>query len=151
VREAHKFRQPAHHGALEVNVGVIAGHDARVHCSRRQRSHDAGQGRRRVHPAEERRVAVAHGVRQDVARRRRDQLLQSGRLLRQLHVQKLVPQAIRHGLPDGLRGQRGQVIGDLVDHQVRCAAELLAHIDSIRSEWRANPLALDTSRKETGL
>ena len=73
VREADELGQPAHHRALEVDVGVIAGDDARVHRGCRQRSHDAGGGRRRVDPAEEGRVAVAHRVRQDIAQRGRDQ------------------------------------------------------------------------------
>jgi hypothetical protein len=68
VREAHELGQPAHHRALEVDVGVIARDDARVHRGCRQRSHDTRGGRRRVDPAEEGRVAIAHGVRQDIAR-----------------------------------------------------------------------------------
>ena len=100
VREAHELGQPAHHRTLEVDVGVIAGDNARVHRGRRQRSHDAGGGRRRVDPAEEGRVAVAHGVRQDIAQRGRDQVVQRRRLLRQRQVEQLFAQGVGERLPD---------------------------------------------------
>ena len=100
VREAHELGQPAHHRALDVDVGVIAGDDARVHRGRRQRSHDPGERRRRVDPAEERRVAVAHGVRQDIAQRGRDQVVERCRMLRQGQVEQLFAQGVGERLPD---------------------------------------------------
>ena len=101
VREAHELCQPAHHRALEVDVGVIARDDARVHRGCGQRSHDASGGRRRVDPAEEGRVAVAHGVRQDIAQRGRDQVVQRRRVLRQGQFEQLSAQGIGKRLPDG--------------------------------------------------
>ena len=79
VRKADELGQPAHDRVLEVDVGVVPGDDARVHRRRRQRGHDPRRGRRRVDPAEERGVAVAHGVRQDVAQRGRHQLVERAR------------------------------------------------------------------------
>jgi hypothetical protein len=125
VRETHELGQPAHHRALEVNVGVIAGDDARVHRGCRQRSHDACGGRRRVDPAEEGRVAVAHGVRQDIAQRGRDQLVQRYRVLRQRQLEQLFAQAVGERLPDRPRGQRSEVIGDAVQERMCGAAERL--------------------------
>ena len=100
VREAHEPGQPAHHRALEVDVGVIAGDDARVHRGCRQRSHHAGGRRGRVDPTEEGRVAVAHGVRQDITHRCRDQVVQRGRVLRQRQVKQLPAQGGGERLPD---------------------------------------------------
>jgi hypothetical protein len=57
-------------------------------------------GRRRIYPAEEGRVAVAHGVRQDVAQRDRDQLVQRSRLVRQRQGEQLCAQGVGERLPD---------------------------------------------------
>ena len=62
VRVPDELRQPPHGRALEVNVGVVARHHARVHRGGRQRRQHTGQRRRGVDPAEERRVPVAHRV-----------------------------------------------------------------------------------------
>ena len=137
VREAHELGQPAHHRALEVDVGVIAGDDARVHRGGRQRRHDPGGRRRRVDPAEERRVAVAHGVRQDVAQRRGDQVVQCCRALGKRHVEQPLAQLVGKRLPDRPRGQGGEVLGHAVHERVCGAGELLqlvcfAHAASIR-------------------
>ena len=82
VRKADELGQPAHHCTLEVDVGVIARDDARIHRRCRQRRDDSGEGRRRVDPPEEGRVAVAHGVRQNVPRHRRDQVVERRGVLR---------------------------------------------------------------------
>ena len=100
VREAHELGQPAHDRALEVDVGVVARDDARVHRGCRQRSHHAGGGGRRVDPAEEGRVAVAHGVRQDIARSCRHQVVQRCRVLRQGQFEQLCAQGVGERLPD---------------------------------------------------
>jgi hypothetical protein len=123
VREAHELGQPAHHRALEVDVGMIASDDARVHRGRRQRSDDAGGGGRRVDPAEERRVAVAHGVWQHIAQRGRDQVVQRCRLLRKGQAEQLFAQTVGERLPDRLRGQRVEVVGDAVRERVCGVAE----------------------------
>ena len=123
VREAHELGQPAHHRALEVDVGVIAGDDARVHRGCCQRGHHAGGGGRRIDPAEEGRMAVAHRVREDVAQRRRGEVVQRDRLLREGQVEQLLAQRIGERLPDRRRGQRGEMIDDTVDERVRRAAE----------------------------
>ena len=136
VREAHELGQPAHHRALEVDVGVIARDDARVHRRRRQRGHDAGGRGRRVDPAEERRVAVAHGVGQHIAQRGRDEVVQRCRVLRQRQVQQLFAQGVGERLPDRARGQRSEVVGDAVHERVCGAAErdqlILARRDRVR-------------------
>jgi hypothetical protein len=82
VRKADELGQPAHHRALEIDVGVVPSDDARIHRGGRQRRDDPGGGGRRVDPAEEGRVAVAHGVGQDVAQGGRDQVVERGRALR---------------------------------------------------------------------
>jgi hypothetical protein len=101
MREADQLGQPAHHGALEVDVGVIAGDDARVHRGCGQRSHHAGEGRRRVDPAEKGRMAVAHGVRQHISRGGRHQVVQRHRMLGKGKVEQLFAQGVGERLPDG--------------------------------------------------
>ena len=67
-RKADQLHQPSNGGALEVDRRVVSAGAARVRAPRpgnRPRS-PMGAGRR-VHPAEEARVAVAHRVREDVA------------------------------------------------------------------------------------
>jgi len=100
VRKADELGQPAHHRTLEVDIGMIAKDDARVHRGCRQRSHDAGGGRRRIDPAEEGRVAVAHGVRQHIAQLGRDQVVQRCRVLRQGQAEQLCAQGVGERLPD---------------------------------------------------
>ena len=68
-------------------------------------------------------MAVAHGVRQDVAQRGRDQVVQRGRVLRQRQVEQLLAQVVGERLPDRPRGQRGEVVGDAVHERVCGAAE----------------------------
>jgi hypothetical protein len=100
VREAHELGQPAHHRTLEMDIRVIARNDARVHRGRNQRNHDASGGRRRIDPAEEGRVAVAHGMGHDIAQRGPDEVVQRCRLLRQRQVEQLSAEGVRERLPD---------------------------------------------------
>jgi hypothetical protein len=100
VREAHELSEPADHGSLKVDGGVIAGDDARVHRSCRQRRHDASERGRRVDPPEEGGMAVTHGVRHDVAQGRGDQVLQRYRLLWQGQLEQLLTQCVGERLPD---------------------------------------------------
>ena len=79
-----------HFSGHAVDIGMIAGDDAWVHRGGRQRGHHASQGRRRVHPPEESRVAVAHGVRHDVAQRALDQVVKRRRLVRHGLVEQLL-------------------------------------------------------------
>ena len=82
-------------------------------------------------------MAVAHRVRQDVAQRGRDQVVQRRRLLRQGQAEQLLAQRIGHRLPDRLRRERGEVVGDAVHERVRGAAErrqlVLARSARVRS------------------
>ena len=125
MREADELGQPAHHSALEVDVGVVAEDGRRIHRGSRQRNDDAGGGGRRVDPAEEGRVAVAHGMWQHVAQRGRHQVVERGRTLRQRQVEQLLAQGVGERLPDRARRQRGEVVGDAVHQRVRGAAERL--------------------------
>ncbi len=141
VREAHQLREPAHDRALEVDVGVVAGDDARVHRRRRQRGEHARRGRRRVDPPEEGRVAVAHRVGEDVAQGGRHQLLEGLAPLGQRQGQQPLAQLVRQRLPDGPRGQLGEVVGDPVHERVRGAAEGLrvGHGESRSRKARSAP------------
>ena len=123
VWKADELGQPAHHRALEVNIGVIAGDNARIHRRCRQRSDDAGQGRRRVDPAEERRVTVAHRVRQHIPRHRCDQVVERRGLRRQRQVEQATFQPVGNRLPDRSRWQRREVVDDALDKRVRRAAK----------------------------
>jgi hypothetical protein len=147
MRKADELGQPAHDRTLEVDVGVVAGDDARVHRGRGERGDDSGGRRRRIDPAEEGRVAVAHGVRQDIAQRRLDHVVQRDRMLGQRQVEQLAAQGAGERLPDRPRGQRGEVAGDAVHERVRGIAEgrhpvvarrarvRLAHVASIGSAF----------------
>jgi hypothetical protein len=68
-------------------------------------------------------VAVAHGVRQDIAYSGRDQVVHCCRVLRQGQVEQLLAQGVGERLPDRPRGQRGEVVGDAVHERVCGAAE----------------------------
>ena len=103
VRVADQLRQPAHGRALEVHVRVVAGHDARVHRGRGQRRQHARQRRRRVDPAEERRVPVPHRVGQHVARHRRGERAELRRPVRERQREQLGAQVVGQRLPDRLR------------------------------------------------
>jgi len=64
-------------GALEMDVGVVAGDDARVHRRSRQRGEHSRRGWRRVDPPEEGRVTVPHRVWEHVGQRGGDQRVQA--------------------------------------------------------------------------
>jgi len=83
VRVPNQLRQPAHCRALEMNVGVITRHHARVHRRSSQRRQHTSQCRGRVDPAKERRMPVAHRMRQHVSRHQPRQLLKTDRPVRQ--------------------------------------------------------------------
>ncbi len=80
-------------------------------------------------------MAVAHGVGQDVAQRRRHQVVERARVLRQGQVEQPLAQGVRERLPNRARRQRGEVVGDAVYERVRRTAERLllafAHVASI--------------------
>jgi hypothetical protein len=96
-------------------------------------------------------VAIAHGVRQHIVQRGRDQVVQRCRVLRQGQVEHLFAQGVGDRLPDRPRGQRSEVAGDAVHERVCGVAERhqlilarrarvrLAHSASIRSQWTALP------------
>ena len=125
VRVAHELRQPAHGRALEVDVGMVARHHARVHRGGWQRRQHTGQRRRGVDPAEEGRVAVAHGVRQHVARHRCRQRLEPRRPVRQRQLEQRRAQIVRQRLPDRPSRQRLEVVGQSVDQHMAGTPELV--------------------------
>ena len=125
VRVPDELRQPAHGRALEVNVGVVARHHARVHRGGRQRRQHTGQRRRRVDPAEEGRVPVPHRVRQHVARHRPGQRLELGRPVRQRQLEQRRAQIVGQRLPDRPSRQRLEVVGHRVDQRVAGTPELV--------------------------
>jgi hypothetical protein len=106
-----------------VHVGVIARDHARVHRRGGQRRQHAGAGRRGVDPAEERRVTVAHRVRNDVAQCRRDEVVERLRVLRQRQAEQPVPQRVGERLPDGSGRQCGEVLGHAVHERMTSGAE----------------------------
>ena len=129
---------------------MVPGDDAWIHRGRRQRGDDPGGGRRRVDPAEERGVPVAHGVRQDVAQHGRNQVVERAPALRQRQVKQLLAQGVGERLPDRAGRQRGEMVGDAVHQSVTGAAERLqlGFADSARGGFahvarivplRANP------------
>jgi hypothetical protein len=125
VRVAHQLRQPAHGRALEVHVRVVAGDDARVHRGCGQRRQHARERRRRVDPAEECRMPVPHRVGQHVAHHRRGERLDVRRPVRERQREQPRAQVPGQRLPDGVPGQRGEVIRDRVDERVAGAPELV--------------------------
>ena len=76
-------------------------------------------------------MAVAHGVREDVAQDGRDQVVQRRRLLRQGQVEQPFAKLVGKRLPDRPRGQLGKMLGDAVHERVRGAAERRARITSL--------------------
>ena len=81
-------------------------------------------------------MAVAHGVRQDVAQRGRDQLVERDRAVRQRLLEQLLAQRVGQRLPDRARRQRGKVVGDAVHRRVRGSAERLDLAFAPRSRVR---------------
>jgi hypothetical protein len=67
-------------------------------------------------------VAIAHGVRQDIAQSGRDQVVQRCRVLWQGQVEQFPAQGVGERLPDRPRGQRGEVVGDAACEALRNAA-----------------------------
>jgi hypothetical protein len=65
-READQLHQPARGAAFEIDRGVIAAGTAGIEAGGDEIAQHTERGRRRVHPAEEARMAVAHGMRQDL-------------------------------------------------------------------------------------
>ena len=64
-RKPDQLHEPADGGPLDVDRRVVAARAARVHRGGEKVGDDADRCRRRVHPAEEPRMAVAHRVGQD--------------------------------------------------------------------------------------
>jgi hypothetical protein len=120
-----QLRQPPHDGALEMDVCVIARHDTRVHGRGGERKSYPRVGRRRVDPAEERRVAVSHGIRENVIERERGKLVELSAILRQRQLEKPLAQGLGERLPDGSRRELGEVIRDAVHEYVSRSAECL--------------------------
>jgi hypothetical protein len=148
MRVADQLRQPAHSRTLQVHVGVVAGHDARVHRRRGQRRQHSRKRRRRVDPAEERRVPVAHGVRQDLARHDPGERAQPGRPARERQREQLHTQVVRQGLPDRPPRQRREVVRDRVDERVPGPPELPQVAGAELSDGRfAHPGSIGSVRR----
>jgi hypothetical protein len=86
-------------------------------------------------------MAVAHGVRHDVAQRSRDQVVEAGPALREGQVEQLLAQSVGERLPDRPRGQRRKMIGDAVHQSVRGAAERLQLTFARRAPLRFRHIA----------
>ena len=118
-----QLHEPAHGGPLDVNGGVVAPGAARVQRRREEVGDDADGRRRRVHPAEEPRVAVAHRVREDG----RAEVLQDRFGARAGFAQGLLDErgalVGRHGLKNRARPNRREVVGHEVDGGVSQPAE----------------------------
>ena len=81
-------------------------------------------------------MAVPHRVRQDIAQRVRDELVQRHRLLRQRQVEQPPAQGVRERLPDLPRGQHAQIVGDAVHERVCRVAELPQLVFARRARLR---------------
>ena len=151
VRVPDELCEPAHGRALEVNVGVVARHHARVHRGGRQRRQHAGQRRWGVDPAEEGRMPVAHCVRQHVARHGPRQRLEPGRAVRQRQLEQRRAQIVRQWLPYRPSRERLEVVGHRVDQRVPGTPELvqIAGAEPARGGF-AHSGSIGTSRPPPG-
>jgi len=123
--EADELHQPAYGAALQIDRGVVAPGAAGVHGGGQQFGQDAHGRGGRVDPAEEARVAVAHGVRQDLPREGVQDSLRRQASLGEGLLQHGAPLIGRHGAEDGFCGDASQVRGGEVDGPVAQPAELL--------------------------
>ena len=118
MRVADQLGQPPHNRALQVHVGVIARHGARVHRGSSERRQHTRKRRRRILPAKGRRVPVTHRMRKTSAAILSTSASSPNTPVRQRQRQQLRAQLLRHRLPDPLREQRREVIGYRVDERM---------------------------------
>ena len=124
-RESDQLHEPPHGGALDVDRRVVAAGAAWIHGGGEEVGEHADRCRRRVHPAEEARVAVAHGVRQDGGADAMQQGfgIEAGRAERLLHQRGALGRG--HRFEHGPLGHAGQIVDDEVDGFMRQTAEVL--------------------------
>ena len=124
-REAHELHQPPDGRALDVDRRVIPTGAARVQGGPEELCDDADGSGRRVHPAEEARVPVAHGVGEDLAPDLVEQALGRRAAGRQGALQERRALRRRHRHEDRLIAEPLEVVGDHVDGGVSQAPERL--------------------------
>ena len=109
-----QLHQPPHGGPLDVDRGVVAARAARIQRRREKIGDDADGRWRRVHPAEEPRVAVAHRVGQNG----RAESLQHGLRCDAAGAEWLLYQGGALGGTHRVEDGRGAYAGEVVGHEV---------------------------------
>ena len=122
-RESEELREPRDHLALDVDRGVLAPADVRVHPGGEQLGQHARRGSRAVHPAEEARVAVARRVRAHELVERRERRADGFAVARQRFAQRALHR-VGDGAPRRFVAQPREVVHDAVDGVVQHAAKL---------------------------
>jgi len=130
--EPDQLHEPAHGGPLDVDGRVVAAGAARVQGRRQEVGEDADGRRRRVHPAEESRVAVAHRVREDGRAEALEDRLGAGAGIAEGLLDERGALVGHHGLEDRPRPNRREIVGHEVDGLVSQPAEVLG----IEGGWR---------------
>ena len=123
--ELDQLHEPAHRGALDVDCRMVTAGAARVQGSRQEIGDHPDGRRRRVHPAEEPRMTVAHRVRQDGGAEafQHDLGTDAGSGERLLHERG--PFGRSHRREDRCCGDPGEIVGDEIDGLVCEMTEVL--------------------------
>ncbi len=124
-READQLHEPAHGGPLDVDGGMVAARAARVHGGGEEIGHDPHRRRRRIDPAEEARVAIAHRVREHGRAKPLDDRLGAGAAFPELFLQQRRPLAWSHRTEHRALARAAEVVGHQLDELVTEAAEVL--------------------------
>src|SRR5262249_13542645 len=115
--------EPVEYLPLDVRRRVVAAGDTRVHGGGERLGEYAHDRRGRVDPAIKARMPVAKGIRLDVSGEFGQNLLGALAGLRDIRTEEAFRQLAWEGSKDRPLGERGQVLGEEVHHQVAHVAD----------------------------
>lgn len=121
---AEQLHQPTDGSPLDIDSGMVAAGATRVQRGRKKITDDADRCWRRIDPAEEARMAIAHGMRQHLGRDRLDERLGRASCPRPILIEERLALARRHRREHRPGCHAREIVGDEVDRLVAEAAKL---------------------------